>query len=54
MPMSVTTFERQTFGEPLTAVERLIGGVVVAAGAIGHIALGLTAAVFLYALLFGL
>lgn len=51
--MSVADLERQTFGESLTVKERITGGLVVAVGAIGHVALGLAIAVF-FAILFGL
>lgn len=52
--MSVAQFERQILGEPLTDVERIVGGLIVAIGTIGHAALGLAVAAFVYAVLFAL
>jgi len=51
---SVEAFERQQFGEPLTTVERVFGGLIGLTAALANAALGTAAAVFFYVLLFGL
>ncbi|MFU1780844.1 hypothetical protein ACM16X_05640 [Haloarcula japonica] len=52
--MAIAQRERQVFGQPLEMAERVVGGLVVAAGALGHAALLAAAALLFYVLLFGL
>ena len=52
--MAIAQRERKAFGQPLGAAERVLGGIVVAAGALGHAALIAAAGVLFYVLLFGL
>lgn len=52
--MTIETLEQEVFGAPLTPMERAIGGVIAVFGAVGHIVLGVAAAVFFATLLFGL
>jgi hypothetical protein len=52
--MAIAQRERQAFGQPLGAAERVVGGIVVAAGALGHAALLAAAGLLFYVLLFGL
>jgi hypothetical protein len=52
--MSIAQRERQVFGQPLETAERVIGGIIVAAGALGHAALLAAAGLLFYVLLFGL
>lgn len=49
--MSVTTLEEDVFGEALTPVERVLAGVPVVLGALGHLLLGTVAVLLLYGLL---
>ncbi|WP_198951546.1 MULTISPECIES: hypothetical protein [Halorubrum] len=47
--MSVSTVERDIFGDSLAPIERLVCGLIVAVGAIGHAALGAAAVLLFYA-----
>lgn len=48
--MSISTIERETFGAPLAPLERLVIGLVVVVGAVGHAALAASVVWFLYVL----
>ncbi|WP_157573521.1 hypothetical protein [Haloplanus natans] len=50
--MSVRSLEAQTFGEPLTASERVAAGLAALVGAAGHLAL-VTAALLFFAVVLG-
>ena len=52
--MSISTRERELFGDPLDAVERVLCSIVVLTGAAANAALAAAAAVFLYVVLGGL
>ena len=52
--MAIAQHERQVFGQPLKTAERVIGGLVVVAGALGHATLLAAAGLLFYVLLFGL
>ncbi|WP_162832668.1 hypothetical protein [Halorubrum tebenquichense] len=47
--MSVSTVEREVFGDPLAPIDRFVCGLIVAVGAIGHAALAAAIVTFLYA-----
>lgn len=50
--MTIDQTERELFGQPLKPLDRLVAGVIVIVGALGHLLLGFTALVLVYAVLF--
>ncbi|EMA09102.1 hypothetical protein SAMN05443574_11812 [Haloarcula vallismortis] len=52
--MAIAQREREVFGQPLETAERVIAGLAVLAGALGHAALLAAAGLLFYVLLFGL
>lgn len=48
--MTPSTLEADFFGEPLTPTERLLAGIEVALGVVGHVLLASTAVLLLYVL----
>lgn len=48
--MSIARLEKATFGQPLTPLERVVGGLVTATFTAAHAILGATALLFLYVL----
>jgi len=48
--MRVTTLEEDFFGEALTPAERLLAGIPLVLGAVGHVLLGTVAVLLLYVL----
>lgn len=48
--MTLEQTEREIFGQALKPLDRLVAGVIVGVGALGHVLLGVTALTLLYAL----
>lgn len=52
--MSIADLERDVFGQALQPIDRVVAGLVVVAGGIGHAALGAAALLLFDVLLFGI